>query len=127
MLPEISLTDGIQNYELSFGIDFTDRLLSIDEILDLPQKIAQEDWISIISKRFSDTGKQIDNELCGRIAVLVKNHLNYVQQLSQQVWLRTSSHCDESIVREAFDSLLKQRFNCIQWDIFHPAFSFVVE
>jgi len=72
------------------------------------QKIAREDWISFISKRFSDTGKQIDNELCGRIADLVKNHPYYVQQLSQQVWLRTSLHCDESIVREAFESLVNQ-------------------
>lgn len=184
MLPKIALTDGMQNYELSFGIDFTDRQLSVDEILDLPQKIgvdknkkvivcidefqnineypdtigfqqklrahwqlhtrvcyclfgskrhmlldifnnyampfykfgdilflqkiAREDWISFISQRFSDTGKYIDNELCGRIADLVKNHPYYVQQLSQQVWLRTTTHCNESIVGEAFESLVNQ-------------------
>lgn len=42
MLPKIALTDGIEGYELSFGIDLTDRKLSVDEILDLPQKIGTD-------------------------------------------------------------------------------------
>jgi len=184
MLPKIALTDAMQNYELSFGIDFTDRKLSFDEILDLPQtiaaeknknvivcidefqnindypdslgfqqklrahwqlqnkvcyclfgskrhmllhifndykmpfykfgdilflqKIKREDWVLFISKRFTDTGKTIDNELCGMIADLVKNHPYYAQQLSQQTWLRTSDSCNSEIVLEAFESLVNQ-------------------
>jgi len=184
MLPKIALTDAMQNYELSFGIDFTDRKLSFDEILDLPQtiaaeknknvivcidefqnindypdslgfqqklrahwqlqnkvcyclfgskrhmllhifndykmpfykfgdilflqKIKREDWVLFISKRFTDTGKTIDNELCGMIADLVKNHPYYAQQLSQQTWLRTSDSCSSEIVLEAFESLVNQ-------------------
>ncbi|MDR0386237.1 MAG: ATPase [Prevotellaceae bacterium] len=40
-VPSISLSDAAQTYELSFGVDFKDSKLSIDEILDLPQKIAE--------------------------------------------------------------------------------------
>jgi uncharacterized protein len=42
MLPKFSLTDTMQTYELSFGIDFNDKTLSFDEILDLPQTIATD-------------------------------------------------------------------------------------
>lgn len=184
MLPKIALTDAMQNYELSFGIDFSDKKLSFDEILDLPQKIGtdknknvivcidefqnindyadslgfqqklrahwqlhnkvcyclygskrhmllhifndyqmpfykfgdilflqkikREDWILFISKRFADTGKSIDNEQCGVIADLAKNHPYYVQQLSQQTWLRTKESCNSEIVLEAFESLVNQ-------------------
>lgn len=184
MLPKLALTDAMQNYELSFGIDFSDKKLSLDEILDLPQKIGidknknvivcidefqnindyadslgfqqklrahwqlhnnvcyclygskrhmllnifndyqmpfykfgdilflqkikREDWILFISKRFADTGKSIDNEQCGMIADLAKNHPYYVQQLSQQTWLRTSDNCNTEIVQEAFESLVNQ-------------------
>ncbi len=184
MLPKIALTDAMQNYELSFGIDFSDKKLSFDEILDLPQKIAtdknkkvivcidefqninvyddslgfqqklrahwqlhgnvcyclfgskrhmllhifndykmpfykfgdilflqkikREDWILFISKRFTDTGKTIDNEQCGLIADLTKNHPYYVQQLSQQTWLRTTEICTTDIVNQAFESLENQ-------------------
>ncbi len=184
MLPKIALTDAMQNYELSFGIDFSDKKLSFDEILNLPEKIAadknkkvivcidefqnindyddslgfqqklrahwqlhsnvcyclygskrhmllhifndykmpfykfgdilflqkikREDWILFISKRFADTGKSIDNEQCGLIADLAKNHPYYVQQLSQQTWLRTTETCSTDIVNEAFESLVNQ-------------------
>lgn len=40
--PKISLGDGISNVELSLGVDFNKEKLSVDEILDLPQKIAVE-------------------------------------------------------------------------------------
>lgn len=184
MLPKIALTDAMQNYELSFGIDFSDKKLSFDEILNLPEKIAadknkkvivcidefqnindyddslgfqqklrahwqlhsnvcyclygskrhmllhifndykmpfykfgdilflqkikREDWILFISKRFADTGKSIDNEQCGLIADLAKNHPYYVQQLSQQTWLRTTETCSTDIVNETFESLVNQ-------------------
>lgn len=184
MLPKIALTDAMQNYELSFGIDFSDKKLSFDAILDLPQKIGidknknvivcidefqnindyadslgfqqklrahwqlhnkvcyclygskrhmllnifndykmpfykfgdilflqkikREDWILFISKRFTETGKSIDNEQCGMIADLAQNHPYYVQQLSQQTWLRTSVNCSSVIVLEAFESLVNQ-------------------
>lgn len=48
MIPKISLTDGMQTYDLSFGIDFNDNTLSFDEILDLPQTIANDKKKSFI-------------------------------------------------------------------------------
>ncbi len=41
-VPVVSLSDGGQNYEFSFGIDFKDTKFSYDEILDLPETIAKE-------------------------------------------------------------------------------------
>ncbi len=40
--PTITFSDSTQSYELSFGVDFKDRSLSLDEILDLPQKLATD-------------------------------------------------------------------------------------
>lgn len=184
MAPTVSLSEGSQSYEMSFGISFKENRLSYDEILDLPQRIAQdkgkkiivcidefqnineyddslafqrklrahwqkqtsvcyclygskrhmllsifndysmpfykfgdilflqkinrEDWISFISKRFTETGKQISDKLCGMIADKMKNHPYYTQQLSQQTWLRTAETCSEEIVSEAFNSLIGQ-------------------
>lgn len=42
LAPIISISDATQTYELSFGIDFKDSRLSYDEILDLPQVIAND-------------------------------------------------------------------------------------
>lgn len=185
MAPVVSISDTSQTYELSFGIDFKKNRLSYDEILDLPQtiandthkkivvcidefqnvneydeplafqrklrshwqkhtsvcyclygskrhmlldifsnysmpfykfgdilflqKIERKDWVSFISKRFTDTEKSISDELCMLIADKMKNHPYYTQQLSQQVWLRTSTEgCTVEIVEEAFISLIGQ-------------------
>lgn len=40
--PKLSLSDSSMKYELALGIDFKDKQYSYDEILDLPQKIAEE-------------------------------------------------------------------------------------
>ncbi len=40
--PKLSLSDGSMKYELALGIDFKDKHYSYDEILDLPQRIAEE-------------------------------------------------------------------------------------
>lgn len=184
MAPIISVSDSSQTYEFSFGVSFKDNKFSYDEILDLPQviandtgkkiivcidefqnineytdslafqrklrahwqkqtsvcyclygskrhmllgifndysmpfykfgdilflhKIGREDWISFIYNRFADTGKEISKELCNKIADRVKDHPYYVQQLSQQVWLRTQEVCTEDIIDEAFQGLTAQ-------------------
>lgn len=183
-VPLISLSDGGQSYEFSFGVDFRDAQFSYDEILDLPeiiaresgkkcivcidefqnineyednlgfqrklrshwqkhssvcyclygskrhmlldifnnynmpfykfgdilflQKIEREEWIKFISGRFTDTGKSISDELCGKIADLMKNHPYYTQQLSQQTWLRTEKICTNDIVMTALKALIEQ-------------------
>ena len=48
MAPIVSLSEGSQSYELSFGIGFKDNRLSYDEILDLPQQIAKDKGKKII-------------------------------------------------------------------------------
>ena len=48
LAPIISLSDTSQTYELSFGITFKDNKLTYDEILDLPQAIANDSGKKII-------------------------------------------------------------------------------
>lgn len=64
--------------------------------------------VDFFKKRFTDTGKTIDDDACQLIANLVDNHPYYAQQLAQQSWLRTSDVCDTTIVREAHASLVEQ-------------------
>ena len=72
------------------------------------EKIKESDWIEFITKRFIDTGKSIDNENAADIAKHCENHPYYVQQLAQQVWLRTIKSCRSEIILEAFDDLVLQ-------------------
>jgi len=65
------------------------------------EKIDTNSWIEFIRERFFTTGKIIDEELAIMIAERADNHPYYVQQLSQQVWLRTDKQCSESVVAEA--------------------------
>ncbi|MCL2435972.1 MAG: ATPase [Lentimicrobiaceae bacterium] len=72
------------------------------------QKISREDWVKFISERFTATGKQISDTLSGKIADTMQNHPYYVQQYSQQVWLRTDVKCTEMIMEEALEGLIDQ-------------------
>ena len=71
-------------------------------------KIKEKEWINFISKRFIETGKKIQVENAARIAKYCENHPDYVQQLAQQVWLRTPKKCKSKIIREAFEGLVMQ-------------------
>lgn len=42
LAPKLTLSDSSMQYELALGIDFKDKRYSCDEILELPQKIAEE-------------------------------------------------------------------------------------
>lgn len=72
------------------------------------EKIDTKSWKIFISERFSSTGKSISPVFSDQIVKLVDNHPYYVQQLSQQVWLRTEGKCTKAIVDEAFESLTGQ-------------------
>ncbi len=72
------------------------------------QKIQEDDWVSFITKRFSDTKKKISDKNAILISQLTKCHSYYVQQLAQQVWLRTKTICNEEIVMESFENLTLQ-------------------
>jgi len=71
------------------------------------EKISGENWIKFILKRFADTGKVISENLAGHIALLVDNHPHYVQQLAQKAWLFTKKACNETVVEQAHDSLMR--------------------
>ena len=72
------------------------------------EKIDTASWIDFISERFSATGKTISNSQAELIVRLADNHPYYVQQLSQQVWLRTENECHDVIVQQAHQSLVEQ-------------------
>lgn len=72
------------------------------------EKILLNDWITFIQKRFSDTKKEIKIPDAALIAELTECHPYYVQQLAQQVWLRSDKICTNDIVYEAFEDLVLQ-------------------
>lgn len=72
------------------------------------EKISAEHWVKFIQQRFSETGKEIKEEDATLIANLAENHPYYVQQLAQQVWLRTDSLSTNTIVDEAYQGIMNQ-------------------
>ncbi|MDA3928661.1 MAG: ATP-binding protein [Prolixibacteraceae bacterium] len=72
------------------------------------QKITEENWIPFIIQRFSDTGKSIAASEAIQITKIADCHPYYVQQLAQQVWLRTEVKCNEKTVEQAFENLIDQ-------------------
>ncbi len=93
------LLDVFSNYAMPF--------YKFGDILFL-EKIAAEEWVSFIQKRFQDTGKEISSSDAERIAVLAENHSYYVQQLAQQVWFRTEKRATDQIVENAFEDIINQ-------------------
>lgn len=71
-------------------------------------KIDMKSWIDFIQERFASTGKEIKKDQAGNIVNLVDKHPYYVQQLAQQVWLRTERRCTDDTIIQAFDSLIEQ-------------------
>lgn len=72
------------------------------------QKIAEQDWVKFIVKRFAETGKKINENDALHIAKLTDNHPYYTQQLAQQTWLRTHKACNIAIVDEAHEAITMQ-------------------
>jgi hypothetical protein len=71
-------------------------------------KIPIADWVLFITQQFQSTGKTISGLLAEKIAISVKCHSYYVQQLSHLVWLATSVVADEEAFAAAIDDLLAQ-------------------
>lgn len=93
------LTDVFSTYSMPF--------YKFGDILFL-EKIKKEDWVPFIIEKFKLSGKEINAENAELIATKVECHPYYVQQLAQLTWLRTSTNCSDSIVLEAFESLVMQ-------------------
>lgn len=72
------------------------------------EKIDTQSWLDFIPGKFSDAGKFISKDETLHIIRYADNHPYYVQQLAQQVWLRTEKECSEAIVNDAHESLVEQ-------------------
>ena len=93
------LLDIFSNYEMPF--------YKFGDILFL-DKIGEQEWVSFITDRFSQTGKRISTTQASRIAQYVACHPYYVQQLAQLVWLRTETMCKDTLIDAAFEALVGQ-------------------
>ena len=87
--------------------DYSMPFYKFGELMFL-DKIATPEWVHFISSTFSETGKHISDKLCESIVSFADNHPYYVQQLSQQVWLRTEVDATEEIVCEAHSDIIAQ-------------------
>ena len=72
------------------------------------QKIETEEWIPFIRQKFQMADKVIERDEIQLLVELVDKHPYYVQQLAQQVWLRTEKFVVPSIVKEAYNGLIDQ-------------------
>jgi hypothetical protein len=72
------------------------------------EKIKTPDWVAFIKGTFERTGKSIADDVCEEIVSLVQNHPYYVQQLAQQVWLRTDKVATLESVYEAYTAIAAQ-------------------
>ena len=72
------------------------------------EKIDNKTWGKFIQKRFKDTCKRITKKQAEYLAELVENHSYYVQQLAQQVWLRTKNECSIAIINNSLQSIKNQ-------------------
>jgi hypothetical protein len=76
--------------------------------LMLLEKIGNAVWADFIHSRFASTGKAVTLEQAASIAARADNHSYYVQQLAQQVWLRTEKTCTEQVIDDAMNDLKDQ-------------------
>ncbi|MFR5659446.1 MAG: hypothetical protein ACLUDU_16400 [Butyricimonas faecihominis] len=72
------------------------------------QKIETEEWVPFIRQKFQTTNKVIERDEIQLLVGLVDKHPYYVQQLAQQVWLRTEKLVVPSVVKEAYNGLIDQ-------------------
>ncbi len=72
----------------------------------LLQKIETHRWIDFICTSFEETGKSMDKEIAEKIALTMKNHSWYVQQLSHYTWNLTQEETHIEDVNNALIELI---------------------
>lgn len=89
---------------------FTDYSMPFYKFGDIMflEKIKTPDWVEFIKGTFERTGKSIGDDICEEIVTRVENHPYYVQQLAQQVWLRTDKVAKMEAVDEAHSTIVAQ-------------------
>lgn len=75
------------------------------DIMFLP-KISSEKWTTYISKSFKLTGKSISKENARYLALSMKQHSWYVQQLAHYVWQQTTKEAGSNEINKALAELL---------------------
>lgn len=89
---------------------FTDYSMPFYKFGDIMflDKIKTPDWVNFIKETFERTGKSISDDVCEEIVSRVQNHPYYVQQLAQQVWLRTDKVATLDSVDESHSAITAQ-------------------
>ena len=87
--------------------DYSMPFYKFGDILFL-EKIKTPDWVEFIKGTFERTGKSITDDICKDIVSRVQNHPYYVQQLAQQVWLRTDTVATLDAVEDAHSAITAQ-------------------
>lgn len=72
------------------------------------KKIPTEKWVPFIVSRFQKAGKQISDELAGRICTAVDNYSAYVQQLAWNVMVVSGETVDAQAVTQGIRATLDQ-------------------
>jgi AAA+ ATPase superfamily predicted ATPase len=72
------------------------------------EPISTTHWKQYITASFQKTGKKISMEAAEEIAVSVKNHPYFVQQLAQKVWVITENEAISETVQFALNTLLNE-------------------
>ncbi|MEQ9592217.1 MAG: ATP-binding protein [Cyclobacteriaceae bacterium] len=81
------------------------------------ERIAASHWEKYIVAQFEKTGKEISSALATRITDLVQLHPQYVQQLSQKVWICTNKKVSDEVVNQGVEELLKTMSIAYQRDV----------
>lgn len=72
------------------------------------ESISTTHWRNYITASFRKTGKKISVEAAEEIAVSVKGHPYFVQQLAQKVWVITETEATSDTIQVALDTLLNE-------------------
>jgi hypothetical protein len=80
-------------------------------------KIQTKDWIPFLIKSFESTNKNISNKLAERIALLMKNHPWYVQQLSHYTWNISGKTVKTKDLEKTLDELINVNSPLFQREI----------
>ncbi|OYT16800.1 MAG: ATPase [Bacteroidetes bacterium 4572_77] len=85
--------------------------------LILLQKIKAKDWIPFLIKSFKKTGKTITPKTAEKIALLMKNHPWYVQQLSHYCWNNSGKIVELEDLNRALRELISANSPLFQREI----------
>lgn len=81
------------------------------------QKIETSHWIDFICDSFAESGKLINREIAEKIAIVMKNHSWYVQQLSHYTWNLTDKDAGLEDVNKALIELINANTPLYQKEI----------